>query len=74
MAQAFECRCGTPVRALLTSSGVCSAHAPIAKSCLRSIRGARYLTREQLHARGFVSPWIVQLVAQRDAGAAKSKL
>ncbi|KAJ3489644.1 hypothetical protein NLI96_g1966 [Meripilus lineatus] len=38
-----------------------------AKSCLRYIRGAKYLTWGELKARGFIAPWIRQCVRQRDA-------
>ncbi|EIM86877.1 uncharacterized protein STEHIDRAFT_131417 [Stereum hirsutum FP-91666 SS1] len=35
-------------------------------TCLRTIKGAAYLTSEQLLARGHVSPWIMAGVAARD--------
>ncbi|ETW79066.1 hypothetical protein HETIRDRAFT_323246 [Heterobasidion irregulare TC 32-1] len=36
-------------------------------SCLGQIQGAAYLSKEDLLARKFVSPWILALAAERDA-------
>ncbi|KAF8998546.1 hypothetical protein BDQ17DRAFT_1391700 [Cyathus striatus] len=35
-------------------------------SCLRTIQGAKYLSKQDLQARGYVSPWIIELVTERD--------
>ncbi|KJA15254.1 hypothetical protein HYPSUDRAFT_92035 [Hypholoma sublateritium FD-334 SS-4] len=35
-------------------------------TCVGSIQGAKYLSRKELQARGFVSPWIQELVSERD--------
>ncbi|KAJ7142684.1 hypothetical protein C8R44DRAFT_603221 [Mycena epipterygia] len=37
-----------------------------AESCLGRIQGAKFLTREQVVARGCVSPWIEQLMGERE--------
>ncbi|KAJ3550340.1 hypothetical protein NMY22_g543 [Coprinellus aureogranulatus] len=39
-----------------------------AKSCLGSIRGAKYLSLKQLADRGFVNSYILKLVSERDGG------
>ncbi|EUC59539.1 galactose-proton symport protein, putative [Rhizoctonia solani AG-3 Rhs1AP] len=35
-------------------------------NCLKRIQGAKYLTRKQMEARGFVNPHIAHLMEQRD--------
>ncbi|KDR67984.1 hypothetical protein GALMADRAFT_257533 [Galerina marginata CBS 339.88] len=42
-------------------------------TCLGTIQGAKYLSREELGARKYVSPWILKLVMERD-GKAPQKL
>jgi hypothetical protein len=38
----------------------------VGQSCLGIIKGAAYLSIEELNARGFVNEWILELVAQRE--------
>ncbi|CCO29989.1 hypothetical protein RSOLAG1IB_06370 [Rhizoctonia solani AG-1 IB] len=38
------------------------------KNCLGNIQGSKYLTYEEVEARGFVSPHIAQLMEERDGG------
>ncbi|KAF8899614.1 hypothetical protein CPB84DRAFT_1924377 [Gymnopilus junonius] len=38
-----------------------------AKTCLGTIKGAKYLLREELDKRGYISPWILALAEKRDS-------
>ncbi|KAF9054589.1 hypothetical protein BJ165DRAFT_1338595 [Panaeolus papilionaceus] len=42
-------------------------------SCMGSIQGAKYLTKKEVLARGFVSPWIVELLEERDRRSPRSQ-
>ncbi|KAF5316544.1 hypothetical protein D9619_006144 [Psilocybe cf. subviscida] len=59
MDQPFACQCKTKV-------GI----PPRAVTCLGNIQGAKYLSKKDLEERIFVSPWILDLVAERDANPA----
>ncbi|KAJ7035648.1 hypothetical protein C8F04DRAFT_1000763 [Mycena alexandri] len=37
------------------------------ETCLGRIQGAKFLTTEQVNERGWVSPWILELMEERDA-------
>ncbi|PPQ66670.1 LOW QUALITY PROTEIN: hypothetical protein CVT26_009424 [Gymnopilus dilepis] len=63
MDQPFQCECGTK---LLHWSFVSVLLMTCSKSCLGVIRGARYLSRKQLSARGFINSWILTLAEHRD--------
>ncbi|KIM44856.1 hypothetical protein M413DRAFT_442826 [Hebeloma cylindrosporum] len=40
-------------------------------SCLGKIQGAKYLSKRELVARGFISPWILESVAERDSQSSR---
>ena len=67
MDQPFDCQCGTPVR---HQRRPCLASALILsifrQTCLGTIQGAKFLTTKELDARQWISPWILELVAERD--------
>ncbi|KAJ7133031.1 hypothetical protein C8R46DRAFT_923824 [Mycena filopes] len=62
MDQAFECQCGTKYghgrRERCCSDSV--------QTCLGRIQGAKFLTVDQVKERGWTSPWIVELMEERD--------
>lgn len=69
MDQAFECRCGTPVRD--TGAVPVDVHELTGRSmqsCLKVIRGAKHLSLGELELRGYVSPWIRQLIRTEHTG------
>lgn len=39
----------------------------VIQTCLKKIQGAKYLSLNDVAARGWVNPWIVQLAQERDA-------
>ncbi len=66
MDQAFICDC----KAKVTSLNVDYRQSALAKAfkqnCLGRIRGANYLTLQQLSAPKFVNPYILELAVERD--------
>jgi len=40
--------------------------------CLGTVQGAKYLSEDVLLAKGYVSPWVLQMVRERDAKAAEA--
>ncbi|CAE6529149.1 unnamed protein product [Rhizoctonia solani] len=40
-----------------------------AKDCVGYYRGSKYLSRQQVEERGYISPWVSQLMRDRDANA-----
>lgn len=62
MDQPFSCECGTKV----THSKHLDKFLISPQTCLRVIQGAKYLSKEELLARQWVSPWILDLVSEKN--------
>lgn len=69
MDQAFQCHCNSRVRSLHESVVSISHHKISAQVCVGQVQGAKYLSKAELEIRGFINPWIWQLVEIRDGKA-----
>jgi hypothetical protein len=64
MAQPFKCKCGAAVRNPLPSFQELII-IPAIQTCLGIIKGAAYLSVEELNRRGFINQWILDLAAEQ---------
>ena len=62
MEQPFDCICGTRV----TPAQSLSHRLPGTQACLKTIKGARYLSREELGRRNFINQHIWTMAQERD--------